>query len=755
MLASVAVVPSVQAAQQPQAAAAECHPDAPNPLVDYIAGHGHSMTRVDCNTDVALYFDDGLKAEPTAQTAWIGPLVTDVWRYFKRAYGDCAVPRELPAPIGPGCESFGAPKPLLAFMHRDGVRGGTIKQRFDSNAGFRSTIDVGSGTWSSGDDGLRDMIVHEACHQIEGASQGVHDSPAFPIWGDSKWAEPCIFDFYLHSGRTEDAYRVFNQWVNGKDNLPPGASSAGWFRDWFFPIWQASGSSPDVMERFFGLLSQHFPKKTENDGRNLTYARRMNTGEFVHFLSGALGEDLSGRAAFAFNTGFSRGEFVQAARDFPQVTYAPAGCVSDGVPCAPIRVTYPGPATFTREGGATLQITAENPSEEPLRYSAEGLPDGVSIDASTGVISGSAATAGRGLATITVTAGAASGVTSFVWTAAERAGAIQDGTGHCIDNWNGSTADGNRIMSQQCTGIPQQTAAITGTQVGFGGKCMSLSGGAVADGTKVVLWRCDGSDVQKWQIDPAAGTVLNVASGTCLTANGFQSDLTVTACAGTARQQWRMPGHDVVVTHPGSQSIGTGQVTSLRLQARPVVSGTELIYGATGLPPGLTIDSAAGVVSGRTTAAAGSYTSIITAKTPTGTPTGVTVVWNIVDFAGAVQDGNGFCLDNWDGSTADGNRIMSQHCTGIPQQTVAITGDTMAFAGKCMSLSGRTVTEGTKVVLWTCDGSDIQKWRFAPADGTVRNVASGTCLTGNGFQSDLTITACAGTANQRWRRPTS
>jgi hypothetical protein len=129
------------------------------------------MTRVDCNADVVRYFDDGLKAEPAAQTARIGPLVTDIRQYFKRAYGDCAVPRDLPAPIGPGCENFGAPKPLLEFMHRDVVRGGTIRQRFDSNAGFRSTIDVGSGAWPSGDDGLRDLFVHEACHQIGGPAR--------------------------------------------------------------------------------------------------------------------------------------------------------------------------------------------------------------------------------------------------------------------------------------------------------------------------------------------------------------------------------------------------------------------------------------------------------------------------------------------------------------------------------------------------------------------------------------------------------
>ena len=51
------------------------------------------------------------------------------------------------------------------------------------------------------------------------------------------------------------------------------------------------------MDRFFGLLNQHFPKRLENDDRNLIYNRRMNAGEFVHFMSGAVGRNLSGMAA--------------------------------------------------------------------------------------------------------------------------------------------------------------------------------------------------------------------------------------------------------------------------------------------------------------------------------------------------------------------------------------------------------------------------------------------------------------------------
>ena len=298
-----------------------CHSDAVASLTDYVASHGDTMTRKTCNADVAVYFDADLTALPASGTSWISPFVTDVWRHIKSTYGACAVQRSLPAPIGAGCENFGAPKPALAFFHQGKHGGGTVANRFDSFSGFRTTLDVGDTGWSASNGVLHDEIVHEACHQVEGASQGVHESPAFTVWGDSKWAEFCVYDFYASTGRTADADRVLKLFTSSRDNLPSGAQNAAWFRDWFLPMWTDSGKNAAVMQRFFGLLSQYFPTRSENDGRNLIYTRRMNTGEFVHFSSAAAGKDLSARAATAFNTGFSRTEFEQAQRDFPQLTY--------------------------------------------------------------------------------------------------------------------------------------------------------------------------------------------------------------------------------------------------------------------------------------------------------------------------------------------------------------------------------------------------------------------------------------------------
>ncbi|MFB9838401.1 putative Ig domain-containing protein, partial [Actinoallomurus acaciae] len=83
-----------------------------------------------------------------------------------------------------------------------------------------------------------------------------------------------------------------------------------------------------------------------------------------------------------------------------------------------VTVTNPGNQTSTVGTAAGLQIQAsDSASGQTLTYSASGLPAGLSINASTGVISGTPTTASTSTVTVTAqdTTGA-SGSTSFTWT---------------------------------------------------------------------------------------------------------------------------------------------------------------------------------------------------------------------------------------------------------------------------------------------------------------------------------------------------
>ena len=59
---------------------------------------------------------------------------------------------------------------------------------------------------------------------------------------------------------------------------------------------------------------------------------------------------------------------------------------------------------------------------------------------------------------------------------------------------------------------------------------------------------------------------------------------------------------------------------------------------------------------------------------------------------------------------------------------------TIKALGKCLDISGGGTADGTKIQLWTCNGTGAQNWS-AQADGTLRNPQSGKCLDVSGNNS--------------------
>ncbi|HZU59225.1 MAG TPA: carbohydrate-binding protein [Actinocrinis sp.] len=83
-----------------------------------------------------------------------------------------------------------------------------------------------------------------------------------------------------------------------------------------------------------------------------------------------------------------------------------------------VTVTNPGNQTTTVGAAASVQIHAsDSASGQTLTYSASGLPAGLSINASTGLISGTPTATGTSNVTVTAKDGTgATGSTSFTWT---------------------------------------------------------------------------------------------------------------------------------------------------------------------------------------------------------------------------------------------------------------------------------------------------------------------------------------------------
>ncbi len=261
--------------------------------------HVQTVKRVYYDNDVAVYYDDDIDLSMN----WPFSFVRDVWKYTKKTYG-----------------TFGDEGRLYAIFHAGKYSGGHPATYLDASHDNRNTIDCGSHdskAWVSKTGNDKDIVTHEIGHIVEGASYNIRESPAFRIWGDSKWMEIYIYDVYVGLGMTEDTQRWYDLMMKGSDNFP--RPDTHWFKDWFYPIWKNHGGS-ETLNRFFKLLSENFPTKME--GNVKTYTRRMNWGEFVHFWSGAAQTDLNEMANLAFGSSTDRDkQLQQAKKDFPLVKY--------------------------------------------------------------------------------------------------------------------------------------------------------------------------------------------------------------------------------------------------------------------------------------------------------------------------------------------------------------------------------------------------------------------------------------------------
>lgn len=87
-------------------------------------------------------------------------------------------------------------------------------------------------------------------------------------------------------------------------------------------------------------------------------------------------------------------------------------------------------------------------------------------------------------------------------------------------------------------------------------------------------------------------------------------------------------GNTVTVTSPGNQAGTVGTAASLQIQASDSAAGQTLSYSATGLPAGLSISSATGLISGTPTTA-GNSTVTVTATDGTGASGSATFTWAV------------------------------------------------------------------------------------------------------------------------------
>jgi hypothetical protein len=211
-------------------------------------------------------------------------------------------------------------------------------------------------------------------------------------------------------------------------------------------------------------------------------------------------------------------------------------------------------------------------------------------------------------------------------------------SGLCLANQNGLNAAGNPIVVNACTGSSgQQWSPYSDATLRVQGGCLDVVGAGTASGTNVDWYPCNSTVAQTWT-HQANGELVNPHSGRCLADPGGNTGarLDIETCTGAAGQLWTLPaagGHTVTVTNPGNQSSAVGTPVSLQINASDSASGQTLTYSATGLPAGLSINSASGLISGTPTTA-GTSNVTVTATDGTGAAGSASFTWTVGSGSG-------------------------------------------------------------------------------------------------------------------------
>jgi hypothetical protein len=219
-------------------------------------------------------------------------------------------------------------------------------------------------------------------------------------------------------------------------------------------------------------------------------------------------------------------------------------------------------------------------------------------------------------------------------------GQVKGLNGLCLGNQNSLNVASNPIVVGACNGSAGQSwSPYTDGTLRVQGGCLDVVAAGKTSGTLVDWYPCNATAAQNWTRQ-ANGTLVNPNSGLCLTVPGGNTGarLDIEACTGSPQQLWTLPtggggGNTVTVTNPGNQSSTVGTAASLQLHASDSAAGQTLTYGATGLPAGLSVNSATGLVSGTPTTA-GTSNVTVTATDTTGASGSASFTWTVTSGGG-------------------------------------------------------------------------------------------------------------------------
>jgi hypothetical protein len=262
-------------------------------------------------------------------------------------------------------------------------------------------------------------------------------------------------------------------------------------------------------------------------------------------------------------------------------------------------IVSPGTQASTTGDIVSVPVTARDHDGDTLTYSGTGFPAGLSISSATGLVSG------------TISAGAVGSYQTKV--------TASDGT-----NSNSQT------LAWTVTG--PMTLANPGTQTNANGDLVTLPTSASdPDGDPLTF---SGTGIPAGlTINSATGLVTGTLGSTADANSPYTVTVTVSDATYTNTQAftWNVNALSAIaVNDPGTQTNVNGDLVSLSVTAVNPFA-TVLTWSATGLPAGLTINPATGVITGTMTATADGaspYAVTVTATDGVNTPSD-TFTWTV------------------------------------------------------------------------------------------------------------------------------
>jgi PKD repeat protein len=330
-------------------------------------------------------------------------------------------------------------------------------------------------------------------------------------------------------------------------------------------------------------------------------------------------------------------------------------------PLPPPVITSATTASGTIGTSCSYQISASN---TPSSFAASGLPSGLVVNATTGLVSGIPSASGTFLSTVSATnaSGTDSVVVTFtIFPIPPVITSVNTATGLVGQPFSYSITATSTPASFACSGLPvglsvdTATGIISGTPTAAGTSTVTVSAtnaGGTGSATLTITIQVAAPAITS--ATTAAGQVgvpfsyAITASGTptAFNATGLPAGLSVDTATGVISGTPTAAGSSTVtITATNAGGTATATLTITIQVAAPVLtsgltatgqinaaftytitaSGTPTAFNATGLPAGLSVNSTTGVISGTPTAA-GTSTVTVSATNAGGTASGTLTI---------------------------------------------------------------------------------------------------------------------------------